>query len=51
MIVPDDFIFKKQFKAIFDTFNISFREVPKADLSLIVDKVKDLFQDTFMKQR
>ncbi len=45
LIVPDDFIPKKQFKAICDKYKISFREVPKANLSLIVDEIKDLFQD------
>lgn len=51
LIVPDDFIPKKQFKAICDKYKTSFREVPKADLGLIVDEIKNLFQDTFMKQR
>jgi hypothetical protein len=51
LIVPDDFLPKKQFKTICDNLDISFREVPKADLGLIVDEIKDLFQDTFMKQR
>lgn len=50
LIVPDDFAPKKQFKAICDKYKIPFREVPKADLSMIVDEIKDLFQNTFMKQ-
>ncbi len=47
LIVPDNFIPKKQFKAICDIKGIGFREVPEGDLSLIIDDIKQSFEEFF----
>lgn len=45
LIVPDNFIPKDQFRAICDIYRITVREVPAESLGLIVDEIKDSFED------